>query len=134
MLGFRAGRAGLIALTLVVVLTALTLGRGAVRAQDVDLDVVFRCHPGEAVPVAACKSSRETILQNCTVCHTFVPIVMQQFDSGGWQGLLDRHRDRVPQLSDQQVASIRDFLTATFNEKNEPPELPEELLKTWTTY
>ena len=26
------------------------------------------------------------------------------------------------------------ILTATFNEANEPPELPEELLKTWTTY
>lgn len=103
-------------------------------AQDVDLDVVFRCRPGEAVPVPQCRSMREMVLQNCTVCHTFVPIVMQQFDGGGWQGLLDRHRDRVAQLSDRQVASIHDYLTATFNEQHEPPDLPEELLKTWTTY
>lgn len=130
----RIGRVALIAITLVAAFAAVFFERGAVRAQDVDLDVVFRCRPGEAVAVPVCRASREMILQNCTVCHTFVPIVMQQFDAGGWQGLLDRHRERVPQLSDQQVASIKNFLVATFNEANEPPELPEELLKTWTTY
>lgn len=121
---------------LVLALGAVVVGLGSPRAEDVDLDVVFRCRPGEAVPVGTCKTARETILQNCTVCHTFVPIVMQQFDADGWTGLLDRHREggRVPQLTVAQVKFIHDFLTATFNEANEPPELPEELLKTWTTY
>lgn len=119
---------------LAIAIAATWLVRDGVRAQDVDLDVVFRCRPGEAVAPAVCKETREVILQNCTVCHTFVPIVMMQFDSGGWEGLLERHRERVPHLSDPQIASLHKFLTATFNEEHEPPELPEELLKTWTTY
>ena len=71
---------------------------------------------------------------NCTVCHNFVPIVMQQFEPEAWDGLFDRHRPRVPQLGDAQLKLMRDYLVANFNPDLEPPELPEDLLKTWTTY
>ena len=57
-------------------------------------------------------------------------------DAGAIANILipTREGGRVPQLTVAQVKFIHDFLTATFNEANEPPELPEELLKTWTTY
>jgi len=106
------------------------------QAQGVDMDTVFRCSAGDDAGKANCQEARELILNNCTVCHTFVPIVMQQFDQGGWQSLLDRHvgGGRVDQLSPEQVGKIRDYLAANFNAEQPPPDLPPELLETWTSY
>lgn len=115
------------------VLLAVIIGSRA-QAGDVDLDAVFRCQGPEPIDRKACLAAREVILMNCTVCHNFVPIVMQQFEPEGWDGLLDRHRPRVPQLAEAQIKLMRDYLAANFNPALEPPELPEELLKTWTNY
>lgn len=120
----------------------LTLLSGAVlvatptRAQDIDLDQIFRCSATEDAGVANCAQARDLILNNCTVCHSFVPIVMQQFDTDGWTSLLDRHvgGGRVNQLSPEQVQSIHDYLTENFNGELPPPELPPALLSTWTSY
>lgn len=109
---------------------------GISHAQDVDLNEVFRCSAGDEAGKQACMGARDMILNNCTVCHTFVPIVMQQFDKGGWQSLLDRHvgGGRVDQLSPEDVATIRDYLAANFNSEHPQPDLPPELLETWTSY
>lgn len=106
------------------------------RAQELDLDQVFRCEATDVAGIAACAQGRDLILNNCTVCHTFVPIVMQQFDGAGWTSLLDRHigNGRVNQLSPEQIAAIHDYLTANFNGSLPPPDLPPELLSTWTSY
>lgn len=105
-------------------------------AQDVDLNQVFRCAATDPAGTAACGEARGLIVNNCTACHTFVPIVMQQFDANGWTGLLDRHvgAGRIKQLSSQQVAVIHDYLSANFNGSLPPPELPPALLATWTSY
>jgi uncharacterized membrane protein len=103
-------------------------------AKDLDMKKVFRCQATDKVGVAACDKARNLILNNCTSCHAFVPIVLQQFDVAGWGGLLSRHRSRVPQLSDAQVAEIKTYLAANFNESMPPPDLPAELLKEWTKY
>lgn len=109
---------------------------GPATSADVDLDVVFRCAGKAAGAMKSCRETRDMIINNCTVCHTFVPIVMQQFEPEGWDSLLHRHvaGDRVGNLKDTQVKIIREFLVSTFNMANEPPELPEELLATWTSY
>lgn len=106
------------------------------RAQGLDLDQVFRCAATDEAGLAGCAEGRNLILNNCTVCHTFVPIVMQQFDGAGWTSLLDRHvgNGRVNQLSPEQVAAIHDYLTDNFNGTLPPPDLPPELLSTWTSY
>src|SRR5262245_7719244 len=108
------------------------------RAQEVelDLDVIFRCASKQASAATQCKAKRALIIGNCTVCHTFVPIVMQQFEPDGWDGLLARHvsGNRVNNLKPEQVKVIRDFLVATFNPSNPPPELPQQLLDNWTSY
>jgi hypothetical protein len=108
----------------------------SLRAQELDLDVVFRCSTKGADAAKQCKATREMIIGNCTVCHTFVPIVMQQFEPSGWDGLLARHVSggRVTNLKPEQIKVIRDFLVATFNTSNPPPELPQELLDNWTSY
>jgi mono/diheme cytochrome c family protein len=121
---------------LVVLFLGMTAGTPPVMAQDIDLDAIFRCAATDDAGKAACLEGRNLILNNCTVCHTFVPIVMQSFDVDGWTGLLDRHRQngRVNQLSDAQVQAIHDYLSANFNGTLPPPELPPELLATWTSY
>jgi hypothetical protein len=105
-------------------------------AQDLDMNEIFRCHPTEKVPVERCDEARQLVLSNCTLCHIFVPIVMQQFDEAGWDSLIVRHREanRVDTLSDEQVETIRDYLAANFNPNYDPPELPPELLENWTSY
>jgi hypothetical protein len=103
-------------------------------AKDLDMKKVFRCQATDKAGVAACDRARNLILNNCTSCHAFVPIVLQQFDVAGWGGLLSRHRSRVPQLSDAQVAEIKAYLAANFNASLPPPDLPAELLKEWTSY
>lgn len=107
---------------------------GAGMAQDLNMEEIFRCHGEEPEQTELCGEARELIIDNCTACHTFVPIVMQQFDREAWEGLLDRHRDRVDHLSDEQVATIHDYLAANFNPDQPPPELPPELLENWTDY
>jgi hypothetical protein len=103
-------------------------------AKDLDMKKVFRCQARDKAGLSACDKARDLILNNCTVCHAFVPIVLQQFDAAGWGGLLSRHRSRVPQLSDAQVAEIKAYLAANFNATLPPPDLPAELLKAWTSY
>ncbi len=105
-------------------------------AQELDLDKIFSCYAEDDAGKATCAEARNTILNNCTVCHTFVPIVMQQFEPDGWVGLLARHRegDRLGGLSDAQVDTVLNYLIATFNMEHEPPELPPALLQTWTAY
>jgi hypothetical protein len=100
----------------------------------IDLKQILRCGATDDAGKAACVSARDLIIANCTVCHTVAPIVLQQFDEGGWTGLLARHRERVMQLSDEQVSQIKTYLAANFNESQDPPELPPALLKAWTDY
>lgn len=106
-----------------------------VQAQQLDLDEVFRC-TGETVAPEQCVLARDTILNNCTTCHTFVPIVMQAFDGDGWRGLLTRHVEngRVSQLSVEDVETLRLYLAENFNGTLPPPDLPPALLETWTSY
>jgi hypothetical protein len=106
------------------------------RSQSVDLPKIFRCAAKDATGIAKCEKARDLILNNCTLCHTFVPIVMQKYDSKGWTALLSRHvmGGRVKQLSGPDVATIHDYLSENFNGKLPPPPLPPALAKTWTSY
>src|SRR5690606_37567605 len=79
--------ANLLAALAAMLLGAATMALPA-QAQQLDLDQVFRCAATEDAGIANCAEARDLILNNCTVCHTFVPIVMQQFDSNGWTSLL----------------------------------------------
>ena len=119
-----------------LIIGASLLSVPAATAQNANMEEIFRCKATDEAGKAACLEARHLITNNCTLCHTFVPIVMQQFDSDGWNGLLDRHvmNGRADQLGPEQIAAIHDYLAANFNGELPPPELPPELLQTWTSY
>lgn len=108
--------------------------RSVANAKELDMNKIFRCSAADKPGVAACDKARALILDNCTTCHPFVPIVLQQFDEDGWTGLIDRHRDRVGQLNRDEVAAVRAYLAANFNPSKPPPDLPPDLVKEWTAY
>lgn len=112
----------------------LALSAAPAKAQDLDMKEIFRCQAKDKPGIAHCDKSREMILNNCTTCHIFVAIVVQQFDKAGWDGLFDRHKGRAAQLNDAQLDEMKSYLVANFNPKLEPPEVPAELLKEWTAY
>jgi mono/diheme cytochrome c family protein len=77
---------------------------------------------------------RELVLNNCTSCHTIVPIVVLQMTKDAWELNAREHRDRVTSLSDAEVATLYAYLAANFNPGRPVPKLPKELLDTWTAY
>ncbi len=95
---------------------------------------MFRCQATDKAGIAACDKSREIILNNCTTCHVFVAIVVQQFDRDGWNGLFSRHEGRVTQLDSNTLDEMKSYLAANFNPQMDPPDVPPELLKEWTAY
>jgi hypothetical protein len=59
--------------------------------------------------------------------HAFTPIVKAQKTKEQWLTLLSTHRDRVKELSDQDVAQIGRFLQVHYNPENPVPKLPPAL-------
>ena len=74
-----------------------------------------------------CAAARGAIMQNCTSCHTFVPIVKAQKTPEEWTSTLGQHRERVADVSEAQYKQIGALLAGNFNPQNEPPTLPPEL-------
>tara|TARA_Y100000817_G_scaffold294361_1_gene268192 strand:+ start:345 stop:782 length:438 start_codon:yes stop_codon:yes gene_type:complete len=103
-------------------------------SQDIDMEEIFRCSPSAEIGPEECSEARDLILNSCTLCHAFVPIVLQQFDRSGWDGLFDRHADRSPELSADQIEDMKSYLAANFNPSIDPPDLPTYLLDLWTSY
>jgi cytochrome c5 len=77
---------------------------------------------------------RDLVLNNCTSCHTIVPIVVLQMTKEAWELNAREHRDRVTSLTDAEITTLYEYLAANFNPNRPVPALPEELLKTWTSY
>ena len=77
---------------------------------------------------------RDLLLNNCTGCHTFVPIVVLQMTKEAWERNSRDHRGRVAALSDADFKTLYDYLIANFNPNRPVPKLPRELLDTWTSY
>lgn len=91
--------------------------------EKVDLAAIFPQGPG-----------RDTVLASCQNCHTFVPIVILQMDKDAWRRNSLDHRERVATLSDEQFTQAYAYLAENFGPHRPVPQLPPELLKSWTTY
>ena len=91
--------------------------------ERIDMDAIFPPGPG-----------RELVLNNCQNCHTFVPIVVLQMDKDAWNRNALDHRERVTTLSDEEFKTLYEYLAANFNPDRPVPELPKELLESWTSY
>jgi hypothetical protein len=77
---------------------------------------------------------RDLLLNNCTSCHTFVPIVVLQMSKDAWERNSRDHRGRVAALSDADFKTLYQYLIVNFNPERPVPKLPKELLDTWTSY
>jgi hypothetical protein len=91
--------------------------------ERIDMEAIFPPGPG-----------RELVLNNCQNCHTFVPIVVLQMEKDAWQRNSIDHRERVTSVSDEEFKLMYEYLVANFNPDRPVPELPKELLETWTSY
>jgi cytochrome c5 len=94
-----------------------------VQSATVNLDEIFPRGRG-----------RDLVLNNCTSCHTFVPIVVLQMTKDAWERNSRDHRGRVTSLSDADFKALYEYLIANFNPDRPVPKLPQELLNTWTGY
>jgi hypothetical protein len=100
------------------------------QAQGVDIEVIFNCSAGGPLGQQApkqCVASRNVLFGSCTSCHTFVPIVKARKSADSWKSLMQVHRERVGQVSEEDYAQLELFLVAHFNETNPVPALPPEL-------
>jgi hypothetical protein len=88
-----------------------------------NMDEIFPPGPG-----------REVMLDNCTNCHTIVPLVILQYPQAQWDNSARNHRDRVPRMSDADFKAAYAYLAKNFNPDRPVPKLPKELLDTWTDY
>jgi hypothetical protein len=95
----------------------------AAQPAKVNLDDIFP--PGRG---------RALVLNNCTTCHTFVPIVVLQMTSDAWERNSRDHRERVKALNDADFGTLYEYLKANFNPNRPVPKLPQALLETWTAY
>ena len=77
---------------------------------------------------------RDLLLDNCTSCHTFVPIVVLQMSKEAWERNSRDHRGRVAALSDADFKTLYQYLIVNFNPARPVPKLPQELMDTWTSY
>lgn len=93
----------------------------AAESAKVNLDEIFPKGRG-----------RELVLNNCTACHTFVPIVTLQMSKDSWERNRGIHRERVPNLTDDEINVLYSYLEANFNPNRPPAKLPQALLDTWT--
>ena len=94
-----------------------------VGVTKLNMDEIFPPGPGRGI-----------VLDNCTTCHTFVPIVVLQMSQAQWDRNARDHRDRVRGLTDAEFKTIYEYLAASFNPDRPVPKLPKELLDTWTSY
>ena len=89
----------------------------------VDLDAIVP--PGEG---------RELVFRDCTSCHTWVAIVVLQMDRPAWERNGRDHRDRVVGATDEEFEIMYEYVIEHFGPDDPVPELPPELLETWTSY
>ena len=79
-------------------------------------------------------AGRDLVLSNCQNCHTVAPIVLLQMDRSAWHRNSLDHRERVTTLSDEEFATLYEYLATNFGPNHPVPKLPKEFLKSWTSY
>ncbi len=97
------------------------VGKG--QSAKLNMDEIFPPGPG-----------RSLVLNNCTSCHTITPIVMVQMTREARERWARDHKERVPSLSDPDFKTVTEYLIENFNPSKPVPQLPKELLDSWTSY
>jgi mono/diheme cytochrome c family protein len=100
-----------------------TGGQTSSGATRVNIDEIFPPDEG-----------RDIILQNCVNCHTIAPIALARMTSGEWSRHRLDHRQRVSGISDAEADLVWAYLAKHLGPDRPIPQLPKELLDTWTSY
>jgi hypothetical protein len=115
-----------------VVLTAPFWSRSIpAAAQDLDLNAIMPCGTPDFAgkqSAADCTSARSLLMQQCTSCHSFVPIVRQQKEESGWDATIASHRERVSSMSDNELNLLAQFMKDHFRPDRPVPNLPQQLI------
>ncbi|WP_455388592.1 hypothetical protein [Petrachloros mirabilis] len=77
-------------------------------------------------------AGRDLLLQNCTGCHSFVPIITGQRTRTRWESIRVAHKDAVKALDDKDYGAIYDYLEENFNDTKPEPKLPEWFVQSQT--
>lgn len=77
---------------------------------------------------------QDLVFRACVNCHNWVPIVVTQQTKEEWERNSRDHRARVG-LNDDDFQYLYQYLEENFNpSKPVPTNIPEDLLKQWTSY
>ena len=93
------------------------------KSAKLNMDEIFPPGPGRAL-----------VLSDCTSCHTITPIVMVQMTREARERWARDHRERVYAMSEADFKVVTEYLIENFSPGKPIPQLPKELLDTWTTY
>jgi hypothetical protein len=74
-------------------------------------------------------AGRDLVLQNCTACHSIVPIVTGQRTKDRWLNIKIDHADKLGSLTESDATIIFDYLAANFNDSKPEPQLPDWYLQ-----
>ncbi len=77
---------------------------------------------------------RDLMLQYCVNCHTITPTALARRTPGEWATHRLDHQPRVGGLSDAQADLLWGYLVKHLAPGRPIPELPPDLLNTWTSY
>lgn len=104
---------------------------GPSQAQGLDVNAVMPCappaHSGKQAP-DVCEQSRGLFMQNCTSCHTVIPVVRMQKPDAEWDATLVRHREKMSEAEDADLDLIKQFLKDHFRPDRPQPNVPQELI------
>jgi hypothetical protein len=93
------------------------------KSGKLDMDKIFPPGPG-----------RNLVLNDCTNCHTITPIVVVQMTREARERWARDHRQRVYAMTDEDYKILTEYLIKNFSPGKPIPQLPKELLDTWTSY
>ena len=72
---------------------------------------------------------RELVLQSCTGCHSFAPIITGQRTKERWESLKSGHRDKAAAINENDYNTLFVYLVENYNNTKPEPKLPEWFLK-----
>jgi hypothetical protein len=93
------------------------------KSAKLDMDKIFPPGPG-----------RDLVLNDCTNCHTIAPIVLVQMTREARERWARDHRERVYAMTDEDYKILTEYLIKNVSPGKPVPQLPKELLDTWTSY
>ena len=111
--------------------TSLSLWAPAAAQEQLDMNAIMPCGTADFAgkqTAEQCDAARDAFMQNCTSCHSFVPIVLLQKDEAGWDATLSQHRSLAPEISRSDFDLIAQFLKDHFRPDRPVPHLPKALI------